>query len=260
MATQKLQIKQTIMDGVQYGLKNVASLLLMVVLYILTFWIPYLNVGTTIGVYKSIIKIGRGEIINPLAIFDKENFNVNLGELFLLVGFMTMGISAAMMFMLIPGIVIGIAWSMAVYFFIDKGLAPHKALKVSYKVTDGEKWTIFWIVLIVSACFSIIGSLFMLIPKVGWLFYVIIMIAMAAVLIAIEGVIYKHFSDKADEMFSMFADKTGPCGCGQKAPEAPAEEAEAEAAAPEAAAVAEAAVAEAPEAPEAPEAAPENPA
>ena len=51
MATQKLQIKQTIMDGVQYGLKNVASLLLMVVLYILTFWIPYLNVGTTIGVY-----------------------------------------------------------------------------------------------------------------------------------------------------------------------------------------------------------------
>ncbi len=250
MATQKLQIKQTIMDGVQYGLKNVASLLLMVVLYILTFWIPYLNVGTTIGVYKSIIKIGRGEIINPLAIFDKENFNVNLGELFLLVGFMTMGISAAMMFMFIPGIVIGIAWSMAVYFFIDKGLAPHKALKVSYKVTDGEKWTIFWIVLIVSACFSIIGSLFMLIPKVGWLFYVIIMIAMAAVLIAIEGVIYKHFSDKADEMF---ADKTGPCGCGPKAPAEAAAAAAAAAEAPEAPAAA-------PENPEAPAAAPENPA
>ena len=119
MATQKLQIKQTIMDGVQYGIKNVASLLLMVVLYIVTVWIPYLNVGTTIGFYKTIIKIGRGEIINPTAIFDKENFSINLGEFFLLMGFISIGVSAAAMFMFIPGIVMSIAWSMAMFFFIS---------------------------------------------------------------------------------------------------------------------------------------------
>ena len=122
MATQKLEIKKTIMDAIQYGLKNVGPLILMVILYVVTIWIPYLNVGTTIGFYKSIIKIGKGEVINPLAIFDKENFKVNLGEFFLLIGLLSVGISAATIFMFIPGIVMGLAWGFAVYFFLDKGL------------------------------------------------------------------------------------------------------------------------------------------
>ena len=218
MATQKLQIKQTIMDAVQYGIKNVASLILLVVLYIVTVWIPYLNVGTTIGFYKAIIKIGRGEVVNPTSIFNKENFKINLGEFFLLIGFLCIGTYAAAVFMFFPAIVIGIAWGFAIYFFIDKGLAPHKALKVSYKVTDGEKWTIFWITVIISLCISIIGGIFMLIPKVGWILYAIVAIIGMAVYVAAEGVMYKHFADKADEMF---ADKIGGCGC-QKAPEAPA--------------------------------------
>ena len=60
MATEKLDIMQTIKDGVQYGLKNFFPLLLMVILYVVTVWIPYLNVGTTIGFYKAIISI-QGE-------------------------------------------------------------------------------------------------------------------------------------------------------------------------------------------------------
>ena len=61
MAIQKLQVIPTIKEGILYGLKNIPSLLGMVVLYVLTVWIPYLNVGTTIGLYKAVIKMGRGE-------------------------------------------------------------------------------------------------------------------------------------------------------------------------------------------------------
>ena len=83
MATEKLDIMKTFRDGVRYGLKNFLPLLLMVILYMVTIWIPYLNVGTTIGFYKAIIGIGRGETIDPTSIFAKENF-ANIGGFFLL--------------------------------------------------------------------------------------------------------------------------------------------------------------------------------
>ena len=257
MATQKLEIKKTIMDAIQYGLKNVGPLILMVILYVVTIWIPYLNVGTTIGFYKSIIKIGKGEVINPLAIFDKENFKVNLGEFFLLIGLLSVGISAATIFMFIPGIVMGLAWGFAVYFFLNKGLSPVKAMKVSYKVTDGEKWTIFWITFILTLCFSILSAIFAMIPKVGMIFVVLLYLVFMAVYVAVDGVMYAHFAAKADEIF---ADKIGCCHGAPKAPEAPAP---APAPAPEAPKAPETPAPEAPEAPapEAPEApAPEPPA
>ena len=225
MATQNLQVIPTIKAGIMYGIKNIPSLLGMIVLYVLTVWIPYLNVGTTIGLQKAVIKIGRGEVINPLEIFKAENRR-NLGDYFLLYGLMTMGISAAMIFMFFPGIVVSIAWSFAFYFFLDKGLAPTKCLKVSWKTTEGEKWTIFWTILLATVAFSLVaGILFGLatIKYVGWLFAILgvaVYLVMFAALIAIEGVMFAHFSAKAEEIF---ADKIAVCGCKEApAPEAPA--------------------------------------
>ena len=216
---EKLKVIPTIKDGVLYGLKNIPSLLGMVVLYVLTIWIPYLNVGTTIGVQKAVIKMGRGEVINPLDIFKAEN-RKNLGDYFLLYGLMSMGIAGATAFMFIPGIVVSIAWGFAIYFFLDKGLSPTKCLKVSWKATEGEKWTIFWVELLACLAFSIVaGILFGMagIKYVGWLFGILgvaVYLVMFAALLAIEGVLYAHFSAKADEIF---ADKIE-----SKAPEAPA--------------------------------------
>jgi hypothetical protein len=230
MATQKLQVIPTIKAGIIYGLKNIPSLLGMVILYVLTVWIPYLNVGTTIGLQKAIIKIGRGEVINPLDIFAKEN-RQNLGDYFLLMGLMSMGIAGATAFMFIPGLVVSLAWGFAMYFFLDKGLSPTKALKVSYKSTDGEKWTIFWVVVVACFVFSLVGGLmFGLsgIKYVGWLFAILgvaVYLIMFAALVAIEGVMYAHFSEKADEIFADKIAAKEACGCAAPAP-APAPEPE----------------------------------
>lgn len=222
---QKLEVMPTIREGILYGIKNIVSLILMVILYVLTIWIPWINVGTTIGIYKAVIGMGRGEVINPIAIFDKEN-RQNVGDFFLLLGLQSMGVAGASAFMFIPGIVVGLAWGFAVYFLIDKKLSPMKCLKVSYKVTDGEKWTIFWIGVLTCIIFGLVGGiLFGLssIKYVGWLFAILgvaVYLVMFAAMLAIEGVMYKHFSAKAD---AMFADKID-CGChphGPKAPEAP---------------------------------------
>ena len=245
MATQKLQVKQTIVDSIQYGIKNVGSLILMIILYVVTVWIPYLNVGTTIGLYKAIIDIGKGKVINPVSIFAKEN-RKDLGDFFLLMGFITIGTTAAAMFAIIPAFVVSIAWSYALLFFIDRKLSPTKCLNLSWKVTDGEKWTIFWIYFIVIICFSLIGGLFALIPKVGWIFSLIVYILLAAVAVALEGVMFAHFSAKADEIQAeKLAAKAAACAC--PAPEAPAATEE-----PAAAAAPEAPAEEAPAEPEKP--------
>ena len=199
MATEKLDIMQTIKDGVRYGLKNFFPLLLMVILYMVTVWIPYLNVGTTIGLYKAVIGIGRGETIDPTSIFAKENFH-NLSGFFLLLGLLYIGTVVAMMFMLIPGIVMGIAWGFAIYFFLDKKVSPLKALRLSYDTTFGNKWRIFFLGLICSLAIGIICGIFAAIPKVGVVLCVIATLLCTAIMVAIEGVMYNFFSKKADKI------------------------------------------------------------
>ena len=201
MATEKLDIMQTIKDGVQYGLKNFFPLLLMVILYVVTVWIPYLNVGTTIGLYKAVIGIGRGETIDPTAIFAKENFQ-NLSGFFLLLGLLYIGIVVAMFFMFIPGIVMSVAWGFAIYFFIDKKVSPLKALQLSYDSTFGNKWRIFFLEFLCALLIGIICGILTAIPKVGPVLGVLASIVCAAIMVAVEGVMYDFFSKKADKIMA----------------------------------------------------------
>ena len=205
MATEKLDIMQTIKDGVQYGLKNFFPLLLMVILYVVTVWIPYLNVGTTIGLYKAVIGIGRGETIDPTSIFSKDNFK-NLSGFFLLLGLVYIGTVVAFMFMFIPGLVMGIAWGFAIYFFIDKKVSPLKSLQLSYDSTYGNKWRIFLVGLVCAILIGIICGILGAIPKVGGVLAVIACILCVAIMVAVEGVMYNFFSKKADEILNQKKD------------------------------------------------------
>ena len=201
MATEKLDIMKTIKDGVQYGLKNFPLLLLMVILYFVTVWIPYLNVGTTIGLYKAIIGIGRGETIDPTSIFAKENFQ-NLSGFFLLLGLLYIGTIVACCFMFIPGIVMGIAWGFAIYFFLDKKVSPLKSLQLSYDSTFGNKWRIFAVELLCVIAMCILSGLCAAIPKAGGVLAVLITIVCTAIIVAVEGVMYDFFSKKADDIIA----------------------------------------------------------
>ena len=220
MTTEKLDIMKTIREGVSYGIKNFFPLLLMVILFFLTFWIPYLNVGTSIGLYKAVISIGRGETVDPLSIFNKDNFK-NLGNLFLLMGFISIGTLAAAAFLFLPAIVISIAWGFAIYFLIDKHVSPLKALLLSYDSTFGNKWRIFFLNLLCGVIIGAVTGLFTAIPKVGPFIAVIFLFLAIAIVVAIDGVAYDFFSQKADVILAERRAKE--CAC--PAPEAePAEE------------------------------------
>ena len=195
----KINVMETIKDGFQLAIKNVLSLILLVILYVLTVWIPYLNVGTTVGLYKAVIAMSRGEVVDPVSIFDKENFKF-FGNLFLLMGLYSMGIAAATAFMFVPGIILSLAWGFCFYLMIDKGTSPLKSLTASYDITLGEKWRIFAINLLVGLLIGLVCGIFSLIPKVGFVFVILVVIVGMAYSVAVDALMYRHFADKYDAM------------------------------------------------------------
>ena len=207
----KLEIIPTIKEGVSIALVNYLSILAAVVLYVLTIWIPYLNVGTTIAMASLPAELAKGNVVNPLFIFDGK-FRRNMGEFFILMALMSGAISVGFMFGIIPGIVISYAWYIAIILFVDKDRSALDALRESNKLTYGNKARIFLIGLVLGvaiglAC-GIIAGIFS-IGHIGWLegigtFLVIVLaIFFVPATLGVDAVIYKRLT----------------------APEAPAEEA-----------------------------------
>ena len=167
----KLNIIATIKDGVAIALVNYLSLILTALLYVITIWIPYINVGTTIAMESLPAEMAKGNVMNPLFIFDGK-YRKNMGEFFILMSLMFGAISVGMMFGFIPGIVIAYAWYIAVILFVDKDRNALEALRESNQLTYGNKARIFWIETVLAvaiglAC-GIISGLFS-IGNIGWL-------------------------------------------------------------------------------------------
>ena len=146
----ELSVGMIITSAFEKGLKNLVPLLVNVILWILTIWIPYLNVGTTIGLFFGITaKMARDETIEMTEIFNPE-YRKRMGEFFLTFGLVMMGVYAGLIFFIIPGYVIMIAWSLAILLVIDKGESPMQAITKSNDYTYGKKWTIFFGLMVVS--------------------------------------------------------------------------------------------------------------
>ena len=203
----KLEIIPTIKEGVSIALMNYLSILCAVVLYVLTIWIPYLNVGTTIAMASLPAEMAKGNVINPLFIFDGK-FRRNMGEFFILMALMSGAISVGMMFGFIPGIVIAYAWYIAVILFVDKDRSALDALRESNKLTYGNKARIFWIETVLAvaigiAC-GIISGIFS-IGHIGWLegigvfLVLLLVIFFVPAMLGVEAVIYKKLTEPEEE-------------------------------------------------------------
>ncbi len=190
-------------NGISIGVKNAASLIGAVVLWVLTIWIPYLNVGTTIAIASLPLEMAKGKVFSPTAIFDKK-YRSLMGEFFLLAIFLYSGMLIGMLFFFVPGIIIAISWSLAILIMIDKKLNPIEALTASNLATLGNKWSIFFAMLIIGIgvtilyliCAAIMSKVYFL----GALLIFIVMILYAAVGIGMQAYIYKTLcgSDKEE--------------------------------------------------------------
>ena len=196
---QKLAVGATIKDGIAIGSKNIGSILVNVLLWVLTVWIPYLNVGTTIGLMVGIVsKASKGEIISPTEIFNPQ-YRKYMGEFFLTSGLVGIGVAVATAFFVIPGIVLGYAWSLAVLLAVDKGKNPSEAVSLSNKLTYGNKVRMFGIYLLVSLAFAIVAGLLALILNGVPALLVILMFALILfamfVSLGIQASIYRQLTE-----------------------------------------------------------------
>ncbi len=138
----RLGFVDTITNGIQIGIRNAVNLVGAVILWGITFWIPYLNVGTTIGLLGIVSKMGTGRAVSPLEIFDGK-YRKQMGEFFLVLIFMQTGILVGVLFAYIPGLVIAHAWLLAPLLVLDRGTNPIEALRESNNLMDGNKWQVF---------------------------------------------------------------------------------------------------------------------
>ena len=184
-------------EGIPLGIANFVTIFGATILWLLTIWIPYLNVGTTIAINTMPIALADNESPQgPTYIFDSK-YRKYMGEYFILLGLMSMALWPAYLFLIIPGIVIGLAWSQALYLLFDKHLTPMDALKESNEKTYGHKWTLFFVGLVYGLAFGIIAMI------VAWIFalidvmfltviVILLLVALAMVgSVGINAVIYR---------------------------------------------------------------------
>lgn len=186
----KLNIIATVKDGIAIALVNYLSIVAAAVLYLLTIWIPYLNVGTTIAMCSLPAEMAKGRMVNPLFIF-KEEYRRNMGEFFILMSLMIGAISVGFMFMIIPGYVISIAFGFAAVLFVDKNLSSLESLRESNRLTYGNKWRIFWaeflVAFLLGIVVGIINALFS-IGHIGWLETIGTIIGIILVVFAVPAI------------------------------------------------------------------------
>ena len=187
----QLSTMTIIQKGQEIGLKNSFSIIGCSLLWLLTFWIPYLNVGTTIAMYTLPIRLSKGGSLSPLEIFESK-YRQRMGEWFIVMALMTIGIYIAFIFLIIPAIVISIAWMFAPLLVIDKGINPSEALSESNKATYGNKFQIFVSTFLVVIIFLVIGFGLSYLGVIGSIFTVVLYLLLFPILIGIRAYLYSE--------------------------------------------------------------------
>lgn len=204
---EKLDVGLVYTQSFRLGLKNFFSIIGTYLLWIITIWIPYINVGTTIAFLSLPLELSKGKVISPTYIFDSK-YRQRMGEFFILCGLKWIVLMASMMFLIIPGLVMNIAYSMSLYIMLDRNVNPLEALKASNETTYGNKWRIFFSLLLVALTIEfgmlILGILTSSIGIIGVLISAIVLILSIAWLIAVNAVVYKELTtNSADEAITI---------------------------------------------------------
>ena len=196
MEMKKLDFAETLKDSIAIGVKNAPSVVVAVALWLVTIWIPYINIGTTIAISLLPVELAKGSVINPLGIFDSK-YRRYMGEYLITAGLMVIPIYIAFVFMIVPGIVL-------FYFLLGKGKKPMQAIKASNDATYGSKWTMFLVTLVfgimVGIVFGILYAICLAI-NVGFITFLVMFVLIvlaASVRMAIDASFWKQLKDNVE--------------------------------------------------------------
>lgn len=199
----KLDFAETLKDSIEIGVKNAPSIVVAVILWLVTIWIPYINIGTTIAIKLLPVELAKGNVINPLSIFDSK-YRRYMGEFLITWGLMLIPIYIATLFLVVPGIVLSLSWTLSFYFLLDKGKNPIEAIKASNDATYGSKWTMFFVILVFSIIMGIVYGIFLFVCgaiDVAFITFVVMFILLvlaASIAMAIDASFWKQLKDNVE--------------------------------------------------------------
>lgn len=154
----------------------VTAILMAIVFLVLLGVVSYYFIGACIALCSLPIVLGRpdGEVPSYTFVFDKK-YRQYIGEYFLLSGLQSLGILVAGLFFIVPAFVVSLSWSQAIYVMLDKEVSPTEALIKSNKMTQGHKWTMFFINVVLIIIALIVGMIwFWLLSQINNIFVTII--------------------------------------------------------------------------------------
>jgi hypothetical protein len=190
----KISLVPTIQNGIALGLKNFVALVVNSILYILTIWVPYLNVGTTIAMTSLPAKMGQEEGLSMVEIFNKD-YRRHMGEYFLTAGLMFPAILTANIFFIVPGIILSLNWSQALLLMLEKNFTPLTAIRKSQEITEGNQWVIFLAPAVFMVGAMIIIAIFNAINEtLGSIVSFIIMVLLLPIFLGIQAEIYSKLA------------------------------------------------------------------
>ena len=199
----KVSFRLTFAEALEIGVKNAPSIIGCVVLWLLTIWVPYINVGTTIAINMLPIELAKGGVISPLGIFDAK-YRKYMGDFLITTGLMIIPVFIASLFMIVPGIVLSIAWSLAYFFLFEKKKNPMQAISASNEATYGSKWTMFFVILVFSIIMGIVYGIFLFVCEaidVAFITFVVMFILLvlaASIAMAIDASFWKQLKDNVE--------------------------------------------------------------
>lgn len=203
---EKLQFMPSLKDAFAIGIKNLVPIVLSVLLWLVTVWIPYVNVGTTIALATLPVKLSKGEMISPMFIFESK-YRHCMGEYFILQAVITSAISVAFLFMIIPAIVLSLSWMLAVYLLVGKGMNWALCLSESNRLMMGYKLKAFFLKFAVNIALLVVSyvlfSMFDAIAgSLGVLVVLVCVLVGVCVMLSVDAVIYRELvlsEDKVEE-------------------------------------------------------------
>lgn len=165
----------------------VTAVFLAIIFLVLLGVASYYFIGACIALCSLPIVLGRpdGEVPSYTFVFDKK-YRQYIGEYFLLCGLQSLGTLMAGLFFIVPAFVVGLSWSQAIYVMLDKEVSPTEALIKSNKMTQGHKWTMFFITVVLVIIALIVGLLwFWLLAQIDNIYVTIIGFVLFEALVAV---------------------------------------------------------------------------
>ena len=120
-----------------------------------------------------------------------------MGEFFLVSGLKSIIVFPAMFFLVIPAIVLSIAYSLSTLLVIDKGKGVSEALNLSNKLTYGNKWTIFFANLAIGL---VVIILFWILSKIWYVLGILVLLLAFPLYLGFKANVYGQLAgDVAEE-------------------------------------------------------------